>query len=1567
MNQVPPTSSTLSKHWITCPLEMMDEDKLLEEAIEAELSKIQISSSEIEESKEEELEEDILNESEPDADDLPTSVICYLEQIKQRSEAVEKLILQNLEQPEYVDNPVQKNCPGSEILMELASEFGEDQLKLKEKILAQIEEGEQRNDAESQKSIKSNFQIETTDQPLEDERISDDENIITSKCKEVEEHCWLTLQQWELEEEKRQKIKLIELKEQREKEKKQVEKEEERAKSRQQQFEEEVEKLTEERRQEQATLEEKIRQDQEALEKELKHHEALIQSMQLKLDEERQIFEKQQEKERKRVEELYCRAATTIQARFRTYLILKEYASVLKEKRDERMRTKDLHLKMAQERKEFEEKIKRKLAAQNRVEKEERRKREESVRLQREEQKQRQIEYEKKKEQERQRLEKERRVKLENLQKLEEEEKQRQLAKNKKKGQKEAEESKFLELKKNTGRLELTEGKSEKEVVLQMIEEVDADFSIKNCNSMDSMLISLNEHVCLPNNIPGNSPLNSSRIEDQCIIGRDTGENVKKRIPAEETVEGKAENTPAIESNVTTPTSNIMKVIIPCEVADAFPGKPSGGDQSVLTTNSNKIQDDAWIDPCKVIENMDITLENTFTRGLVLDNVEQKRLNWMKVCTPWSKISRENERKNVKPEIRLRNNSISRLPALNPEAILHSSVWTSLQQVTTVTLQDLPGCSLSTLSQCPRLKSLILRNCGIETLDGVNNCKGLKYIDVQENNIKNIHSLEIEDLYVLLLSHNKISSMHGLGKCSNLCILELSHNNITRIGGLESLKKLQRLVIDHNQLISTKDLRETPTLIYLDCSFNHLSSIEGIDNCGLLQTLKLQNNNLSELPRFGNHVLLRDVCLDNNSISSLKELADYWLPMLQSLSLSQNSLTRLTAMSEFQMLERFNISDNRLSGCHSLLKLTLDENPFQQESGWRCSILKALPNLEMLNGERISSTDEASAERLREPSTGSFLAVCQAQLQHIELLHKRHKTELDTLNSLEIADLHCYHCEELMQLAEECRYAHEYGELCSSEGNKHPNCDKEEFHGGKQQKMLTINCANVNGQKTDHKVDSVQVQTPVTHKSNKQSNLSHTACQDSKDCNPRLLSVLERTAISLQDFRIKKGQIHSESNRMASESQNKECESHQQQISEDNMKSYAATVLQSHWRGYRIRRDILKFVILHNAASVIQSAWRDYCGRKKASFWNSARKTPQKWKLFDDREESRNQAVVIIQAHWRGYHLRKKLSHALAAVHIEEDDVFEEVNLNEFVFDEATLDKDWIKLDPQISSQTIPIKNTDLQSEILTRYTPDSFGLPRQPQLAWQGDDINTAKKYEQACSSPLQQYSPRETLSAPSEATFMSEKEEQISLEWGFKDLHTAHLMLKRAQKMKSKKTEAKKLQDPIARLALFKNKKIKYFPTKSSKKIHDCTKHFNVPEEPSHQDATSLETLQATYQWLHTQVTNREERHFRKKQHHRFLPEMNPEVLNGGHVQLMARPLGKESSGLDLVSVSRVSQQSSKFQANRWHSSGSSKTTVPPKTGSKPFKQERLSFRDHPMRLSTGWGTGKRKGKSF
>ncbi|XP_078273485.1 leucine-rich repeat- and IQ domain-containing protein 1 isoform X2 [Rhinoraja longicauda] len=1575
--------------------EIMDEDKLLEEAIVAELNNIWISPEEMEESEEEELEEDVHIESDSEVDDLPASVICYLEQIKRRDEALENLILQDLEQPKYADQPVQ-NCPGSELLIELASEFGGDHLNLKERVLAQIEEEEQRKVTEPEKNTNYDFQIKVADQSLEDERVSDNEDDITSKCKEVEEQCWLKLQKWELEENRLHKTKLAELKAHREKEKKQVEEEEERSKSRRQQFEEKLEKLTEERQQQQAELEKKIKQDQEVLEKELKHHEALIQSMQIKLVEERRIFEEQQEKERKRVKELQYRAATMIQARFRAHLILKEYTPILKEKRDERKRKKDLQLKMAQERRDFEENIKRKLEEQKRTGEEGRRKQEENVRLQREEQKQRQIEYEQKKEQVRLRLEKERRMEAERQQKLEEEEKKRELQI--KEEQREAEERKLLKGKKNKEGMGQMGRKSDLKLI-----EVNEHFSKKENNNLkdgddcsDDTSIPINENMSLPHNTLDSSLTNLSEIDRQCTVGSVTVAKVEKELPAEEIVEVKAENTLAIEPNITMPQSDVLQVVIPCAVADTFPGKLPADHRSVLNADDGKQQNEAQIDADAVNENMDLGFENIFTWELVLpDHIEQKRLNWMKTCNPWSRIFRENERKKVKQQLRLRNNPVSCLPALSPETILHSGVWTSLQQVTTVTLQGLPGCSLSTFSQCPRIKSLTLRNCGLQTLEGVNNCKRLKYIDVQENNIKNIHCLELDDLCILLLSHNQITSIHGLEKCSNLRILELSHNNITRIGGLESLKKLQRLVIDHNQLINTKGLSETPTLLYLNCSFNHLSSIEGIDNCGLLQTLKLQNNNLSELPRFGNHVLLRDLHLDDNSISTLKELSDYWLPMLQRLSVSRNSLTHLTNMSDFLLLERFNVGNNRLSdlnslllclnGCHGLLELILDENPFQQESDWRCSILKVLPNLEVVDGERISSTDEAYARRFNKPSAGSFMALCQTQLQDFELLHKRHKAELES-NSLEIADTHSRHCEELMQLAEECRYSHEYGELYTMKEKKYPTGldeDDPTGHVEKQHKKLTINGAGaeVTGQNSDHIVDSDQVKAPVNHiyGNRKQSDHPHTSYQDAKDCDPRLLANLEETAIPLQDFRIKKGRINSESMRITSELQNKESlkGGRPQQLSEENIKNYAATVLQSHWRGYIIRRDILEYMVFHNAASVIQNAWRDYCNRKKVAFGHSAGNPPKEWKLFDDSEEGRERAVVVIQAHWRGCLLRKKLSRALAAVHAEEDDVFEEVNLNEFVFDEATLDEDWTGLERQISSQTLPLTNSDLQPKALPHYAPDSFALSRQPQLAWQGDDIDSVQKYQYPSSSSLQLHSSR-TVSAFSETiscgkqSFMSEKEEKISLEWGFKNVHTAQLMLKRAQKMKSKKAEARKLQDPVARLALFKNKNNKYLPTKSSKMMHNGVKYFNVPEEPSHQDTTSVKTLQTsrelTYQWLHTQIANHEETNSRNKKQHNFLPEMDPEILNGGRVQLMASPIGREGSDLDLVSVtngSTISQQSDRFKISRRHSSGSTKATVPPKSGSQPLKQQRMSFRDNQMRLSTGWGSGKKRGK--
>uniref|UniRef100_A0AAQ6ISM0 Leucine-rich repeats and IQ motif containing 1 n=1 Tax=Anabas testudineus TaxID=64144 RepID=A0AAQ6ISM0_ANATE len=221
------------------------------------------------------------------------------------------------------------------------------------------------------------------------------------------------------------------------------------------------------------------------------------------------------------------------------------------------------------------------------------------------------------------------------------------------------------------------------------------------------------------------------------------------------------------------------------------------------------------------------------------EDTEQKRLSWMKYCIPWSKLSLQNRRKH-KGSVRSqrlprRAAEASSLPPLCPDTLLQSTGCKSLQELTTVTLEDLPGCSLSTLVQCTQLRSLSLRRCGLKSLEGISQLSKLCYIDVEENEISFVNCENMTSLRVLRLGHNKLTSIHGLSGADNLDVLELSHNNITRIAGLESMRKLQRLSVDHNQLISTKGLRDVYTLLHLNCSHNHLTSVEGLENSSSAQ------------------------------------------------------------------------------------------------------------------------------------------------------------------------------------------------------------------------------------------------------------------------------------------------------------------------------------------------------------------------------------------------------------------------------------------------------------------------------------------------------------------------------------------------------------------------------------------------------------------------------------------------------------------------------------------------------------------------------------------------------------
>ncbi|NXB82709.1 LRIQ1 protein, partial [Donacobius atricapilla] len=173
------------------------------------------------------------------------------------------------------------------------------------------------------------------------------------------------------------------------------------------------------------------------------------------------------------------------------------------------------------------------------------------------------------------------------------------------------------------------------------------------------------------------------------------------------------------------------------------------------------------------------------------------------------------------------------------------------------------------------------------------------------------------------------------------------------------------------------------------------------------------------------------------------------------------------------------------------------------------------------------------------------------------------------------------------------------------------------------------------------------------------------------------------------------------------------------------------------------------------------------------------------------REE--HEAATVIQAFWKGFLLRKKLASALADVKNDEvEDEYEEINVDAFTFSEKFS------------------RPSDLSGQ--------SNSLPLVPQEVWRcanrphsysAEKINFHSRSEKETMSQLSNWKEK------NEFFFMSEKEEKISEEWGFKDISTAQLMLKRAHRMKPKKYDNKSL-DPAVRLALFKNNENKHLSVK-------------------------------------------------------------------------------------------------------------------------------------------------------
>ncbi|KAK5927520.1 hypothetical protein CgunFtcFv8_012669 [Champsocephalus gunnari] len=868
---------------------------------------------------------------------------------------------------------------------------------------------------------------------------------------------------------------------------------------------------------------------------------------------------------------------------------------------------------------------------------------------------------------------------------------------------------------------------------------------------------------------------------------------------------------------------------------------------------------------------------------------EGRRLDWMKDCIPWSKLSLQNRRKQRGSVRRGRGpRGVSSLPPICPDSLLRATGWKSLLEVTTVTLEDLPGCSVSSLSQCTRLQSLTLRRCGLKSLEGLNQLTQLCYIDVQGNDISFVDCENMTSLRVLRLGHNKLTSIHGLTGAENVDVLDLSNNSITRIAGLESMKRLQRLSLDHNQLISTRGLRDVYTLLHLNCSHNHLVTVEGLENSALLCTLDLSANSLTEPPSLSNQVLLSELHLQDNSISSLQSLSAAWMPLLQQLSVAQNRVTQLPSMSGCVSLANLDLRFNCLSepqnvcesleGCHFLQEVQLTGNPLQQERGWRSAVQKALPGLRSIDGQQTDSSLAPPAVPQLGSASGSFLVFCQAQLQQTRYSQQQLSRELSNASSsLDAVKSSCRHLAEALQLAEDQRYAHEYGDTAVTAGATPP------------EETLDMDSSNTE----DHRE-------------------------------------MESTG------RVSPGLPHRDDTRCSN------------WTSEDN--STAAVGIQQPC-AYRQRRGNVS-----RPSTAEEGGGRGGRGGEPES-------GPA---FFNGSVVAQHYAASVIQALWRGFSLRTRLASALAAVtrpDAAEDDTFEEVDVEEFDFDEAALEKQWTLSLPEDSPPRRHLVSDQPRFLKPPVHFPEPSEYMLSPPPVW---------RPKQAWVPPEQRGSPERSKSPASASALsrLSERSEKIIEEWGFTHSHTALQMLKRARKMKSTKQQQSKRRDPFDRHSSVNQCSYQLGPVEARNRPtqHSRNEIKVVQAELELRQAEKVERAkqQRAKQWLQTQAARSD----RGSESVHFLPEISSDILNGGRVQLVA-DLGsaeRHASG-SCANNSLAAQPCNENDYPRRNSSGHARKEVPspPRVTSAPSKQERMSFRDNPVMKSGGWGGGKKRDKFY
>jgi len=265
-------------------------------------------------------------------------------------------------------------------------------------------------------------------------------------------------------------------------------------------------------------------------------------------------------------------------------------------------------------------------------------------------------------------------------------------------------------------------------------------------------------------------------------------------------------------------------------------------------------------------------------------------------------------------------------------------------------------------------------NRGITNITGIEHCKNLERLDLDQNSISEINLLNgltklkrlsfynnylitdinpmasLTNLEQLYLNNNLIIDVTPLSGLSNLTVLGLSGNQIEDISILSSLINLQDLSLANNAIHNISILSNLTNLVRLDLGATQIIDTTPLSTLINLETLWISNNVLTSLSGIANLINLNFLHISNTQTTTINDLAG--LVNLTRLYMFNNQIVEISPISELINLQYVALRDNQVADLQPFVNNTginngdeiwLENNPLSATS-----INTYIPQLEAL-------------------------------------------------------------------------------------------------------------------------------------------------------------------------------------------------------------------------------------------------------------------------------------------------------------------------------------------------------------------------------------------------------------------------------------------------------------------------------------------------------------------------------------------------------------------------------------------------------------------------------------------